>query len=125
LTVNQYRNALADLIGGFRAPNRWDDQRGLRSEYFNGTASSRRGVFDRGGRIAFQPGERVIDRIDPGSALRFRHFHAGRRQIPKTGNQVLDPLGSSLWRRKPAEYEFIVRTETRHPGFGSTTMRDP
>src|SRR5207244_1548379 len=34
LTVRQYRNAVADLIGSFRTPGRWDEQRGLRGEYF-------------------------------------------------------------------------------------------
>ena len=33
LTVRQYRNAVADLIGSFRGPGRWDDQRGLKGEY--------------------------------------------------------------------------------------------
>src|SRR5207253_2939088 len=35
LTVRQYRNVVADLLGGFRNPGRWDAQRGLRGEYFN------------------------------------------------------------------------------------------
>ncbi len=34
LTVRQYRNAVADLIGDFRTPGRWDEQRGLHGEYF-------------------------------------------------------------------------------------------
>src|ERR1700733_1636946 len=29
LTVGQYRNAVADLIGSFRTPSRWDERRGL------------------------------------------------------------------------------------------------
>lgn len=47
LTVRQYRNAVADLIGGFRTPGVWDDKRGLRAEYsrgnrFNGGRSTSR-----------------------------------------------------------------------------------
>src|SRR5262249_11388477 len=34
LTVRQYRNAIADLVGSFRTPGHWDEQRGLRGEYF-------------------------------------------------------------------------------------------
>src|SRR5262245_19084103 len=30
LTVRQYNNTLADLIGSFRTPGTWDEQRGLR-----------------------------------------------------------------------------------------------
>jgi hypothetical protein len=36
LTVRQHRQALADLVGSFREPVRWSDQRGLRAEYFAG-----------------------------------------------------------------------------------------
>ncbi|MBC8870352.1 MAG: DUF1592 domain-containing protein [Planctomycetes bacterium] len=36
LTVRQYRQTVADLIGSFREPVRWGDQRGLRGEYFKG-----------------------------------------------------------------------------------------
>ena len=39
LTVRQYRNAIADLLGSFEAPVRWDDQRGLKAKY---SARSRR-----------------------------------------------------------------------------------
>src|SRR5260221_532117 len=50
LTVAQYRNSIADIIGGFRGPAKWDDKRGLRGEYF----SSR----------GFQGNKRIIDRTD-------------------------------------------------------------
>ena len=36
LTVRQYRNAVADLVGGFRGPGNWDDQRGLKGDYSGG-----------------------------------------------------------------------------------------
>ena len=32
LTVRQYRNAVADLVGSFRSAGRWDDQRGLKAD---------------------------------------------------------------------------------------------
>ncbi len=35
LTVRQYRNAVADLIGTFRDSGPWDDRRGIQAEYFN------------------------------------------------------------------------------------------
>lgn len=34
LTVRQYRQALADLFGSFLGRSEWDDERGLRGEYF-------------------------------------------------------------------------------------------
>ena len=33
LTVRQYKNAIADLLGSFQAPGSWDDQRGLKGDY--------------------------------------------------------------------------------------------
>jgi hypothetical protein len=51
LTVRQYRNAVADLIGGFRQAPKRDDKHGLHGEYFNA----------RG----FQGNKRQIDRLDP------------------------------------------------------------
>ncbi|QOV92427.1 DUF1592 domain-containing protein [Humisphaera borealis] len=59
LTVRQYRNSVADLIGSFRQPIKPDDRRGLRGEYF----ASR----------DFRTDRRLIDRIDP--ELNF-DFHA-------------------------------------------------
>ena len=39
LTVRQYRNAVTDLIGSFRNSGRWDQERGLKGEYYRpGTA---------------------------------------------------------------------------------------
>ena len=43
LTVRQYRNAVTDLIGSFRATGRWDDQRGLKAEYSKGGRRGRNG----------------------------------------------------------------------------------
>ena len=51
LTVRQYRNAVADLIGSFRQGAKPDAQQGLRGEYFK---SRRHNGKDR-----------VIERIDP------------------------------------------------------------
>ena len=51
LTVRQYRNSVADLIGSFRQSIKPDDRRGLRGEYF----ASR----------DFRTERRLIDRVDP------------------------------------------------------------
>src|SRR5262245_48501258 len=34
LTVRQYRNAVADLIGTFRTPGKWEGEGGLKAEYY-------------------------------------------------------------------------------------------
>src|SRR5207248_5804973 len=61
LTVRQYRNAVADLIGSFRTPGKWDAQRGLRGEYFKGRQP--------------RSGNRVLERVDP--QVRFDFGEAG------------------------------------------------
>ena len=61
MTVRQYRNAVADLIGGFRNPGRWDQARGLKGEY------TRAGRRRRGG-----GGGPALERVEPGDPVRFR-----------------------------------------------------
>ena len=55
LTVRQYKNAIADLVGSFQAPARWDDQRGLKAEY---SSRSRRRRNGNGGGSS-------LNRVDP------------------------------------------------------------
>ena len=77
LTVRQFRNALADLIGSFRRPVRIDDQRGLHAVYFN----SRK----------FRDTDRAIRSARPRGELRLWRVKSGPRKAqPAT---VLDPLG--------------------------------
>jgi mono/diheme cytochrome c family protein len=99
LTVRQYRSAVADLVGSFRARpagSSPDDRRGLRAEYFK----SRR----------FRGNERVLERVDP--EIRFDFGQAAPQTEPP-----LDPHQFSIrWEGgvlapETGEYEFIVRTE--------------
>ena len=95
LTVNQYRNVVADLVGSFRSAGLWDEQRGLEGDYFG----SRRGgqgkpLFSRrDGEIRFQfgSGSPQADRIP---ALQFMLRWQGSLLAPETG-----------------DYDFVVRTE--------------
>ena len=95
LTVAQYRNALADLVGSFRTPLKSDNREGLRGEYFNARN--------------FRNNVRLIDRIDP--EVRFDFNTDG--PIP----DKFDPLQfcirweGSVSAPESGNYEFIVRTE--------------
>jgi cytochrome c553 len=95
LTVRQYRNAVADLIGSFRPPVRLPAERGLRGEYFKSRNLS--------------PNERILQRVDPEI-----HFDFGTETPTKA---AFDPHQFSMrWRgsvlaQETGEYEFIVRTE--------------
>jgi mono/diheme cytochrome c family protein len=95
LTVRQYQNAVADLIGSFRTPGRWDNPRGLRGEYFRS--------------YGFRNQNRVYEEIDPviqfdfGEASPdFEKFEAHQFGIRWEGSVLAPETG---------QYEFIVRTE--------------
>lgn len=94
MTVRQYRNAVADLVGSFRTPAKPEDRRGLRGEYFK----SRR----------FRSFDRVLERVDPevrfdfGDAAPDPGLDAYQYSIRWEGSVVAPETG---------EYEFIVKTD--------------
>ena len=94
LTVRQYRNAVADLVGGFRPSPKRDEQRGLKGEYFD----SRN----------FRGDKRVLDRTDPEVRFDFKDQGPGEKigahefAIRWTGSVVADETGV---------YEFVVRSD--------------
>jgi cytochrome c553 len=95
LTVPQYRNAVADLIGSFRSPGRWDEQHGLRGAYFKS--------------FGLRSNNRVLERVDP--AVRFDFGEASPdAKIVETDRFGIRWEGSIL-APETGEYEFKVRTE--------------
>ncbi len=95
LTVRQYRQAVADLVQSFRWTPRWEEQRGLKGEYFNGRS----------------PGQKKAhERIDP--VVNF----AWGKETPVAG-KVTDPyVFAAAWTGSflaptTGLYEFVVRTE--------------
>jgi cytochrome c553 len=96
LTVRQYRNAVADLIGTFRGPTRWDgQQRGLKAEYYK----SRR----------FRQNDRVLERTDP-----MVRFDFGK-DTPVPGktepHEFSIRWAGSVLAPETGDYEFVVRTD--------------
>lgn len=95
LTVGQYRNAVADLVGSFRPAPQPDARQGLKGEYYNARN--------------FRGDKKVFDRVDPGV-----QFHFGQAAPEK---DKFDPHQFSIrWEGTvlPPEtgtYEFVVRTE--------------
>ncbi|WP_020468471.1 DUF1592 domain-containing protein [Zavarzinella formosa] len=93
LTVSQYRNAVADMIGHFRGnATWWDKNRGLKGEYFK----------ER------NPGKRLIERTDPEVKFDFgvnapaeKDFDAKEFSIRWTGSVLIPETG---------EYTFIVKS---------------
>ena len=95
LTVRQYRNAVADLIGSFRGAGRIDDKEGLRGEYFKA----------RG----FRGNTRAFERVDPVVAFDFKD--------KSPDDEKMEPHEFSIrWEGAvtapdTGEYEFVVRTD--------------
>jgi len=95
LTIRQYQNAVADLIGSFRPPSVWGNERGLMGRYF----AARN----------FRPDAKKTERIDAEVQFDFG------KAAPDAEN--FDPnLFSIYWEGSvlapdTGDYEFIVRTE--------------
>ncbi len=95
LTVRQYRQTVADLIGSFRAPGRWDGRRGLQGEYFK----------SRG----FRNGQRALERLDPTVGFDFGTSSPAPDKLD--AHQFSIRWAGSVLAPETGEYEFIVRTE--------------
>ena len=95
LTVRQYQNAVADLIGMFRDEGKWGSERGLKAEY----SKSRR------------PGrDAQIERIDPTVQFDFGEASPDPEKLDDPSSFSIRWEGSVL-APETGEYEFIVRTE--------------
>lgn len=95
LTVRQYRNAVADLVGTFRPAAKADDRRGLQGEYFK----SRR----------FRPGDKALDRIDP--EVKFDFGTASPEPGKLEAHEFSIRWEGSLLAPETGDYEFVIRTE--------------
>jgi cytochrome c5 len=95
LTVNQYRMALADLVASFQPAIRWDDQRGLSAEYYDGRGFRRDG--------------RKLRRVDPLVDWEFGESSPVEGQIGKEEFAIRWQGG--LWVPETGEYEFLVETD--------------
>lgn len=95
LTVRQFRNAVADLIGSFRAPASLDPREGLRAEYFKTARQEQK--------------DRTLERIDPEV-----HFDFGAKGPTPEQNdpyQFAMRWQGTLLAPDTGEYEIIVRSE--------------
>ena len=96
LTVRQYRNAVADLIGSFREPGIWDDkEHGLRGEYYKNKR--------------LRPADRVISRLDP--EVKFDFGLTGPEPDKFDANEFSITWKGAVLAPETGEYEFIVKTD--------------
>ena len=94
LTVRQYQNSAADLIGHFRRPPGGGQGRGLRGEYFEGSRPE---------------GERRLKRIDPVIKFDFAEDRALRKRMPPEGFSAR--WTGSVHAPETGKYKFLVRTD--------------
>jgi cytochrome c553 len=101
LTVRQYRNSIADIIGSFRGGAKLDERRGLHGEYFNARF--------------FQNNKKLIDRVD--GQVQFDFGISGPVADKEKDKVKFDPhqfcirWEGSVLAPESGAYEFIVRTE--------------
>ncbi|OWK39123.1 DUF1592 domain-containing protein [Fimbriiglobus ruber] len=96
LTVRQYRNAVADVIGAFRGTAKWDyDKQGLRGEYFDAKN--------------FPGNKRMIDRTDPVVVFDFGTSTPAPGKID--AHQFSIRWEGSVLAPETGTYEFVVRTD--------------
>ncbi len=95
LTVRQYHNTVADLIGSFRGPTVWEGPKGLHGEY------SKTQRFRN-------PSDRIIDRVD--STIQF-DFGVNLPTGKEIGHRFAIRWEGSILAPETGDYEFVVRTE--------------
>lgn len=95
LTVTQYRNALADLIGSFRPAADTLGEHGLRGEYFKGKR--------------FRDKERMLDRLDAEVAFDFGEASPVPEKLDAAEFAIRWQGG--VHAPETGEYEFILKTD--------------
>jgi cytochrome c553 len=95
LTVRQYREAVADLVGSFSDAGRWDGERGLRAEYFNAKH--------------FRGDKRVLERRDPAVDFHFGEGSPLAEQID--AKEFCIRWEGSVLALETGDYEFNIKTE--------------
>lgn len=95
LTIRQYRNAVTDLIGSFRPPGHWGEERGLMGRYFAARE--------------FRAEAKKIERTD--AEVRFDFGKAAPDAENFDPNVFSIYWEGSVFAPDTGDYEFIVRTE--------------
>lgn len=92
LTVRQYQQTVADLVGRFRWNNSWDEGRGLKAEYFKSKS--------------FRNDARVLERIDATVDFDFGEASPLKGKIP--AEEFALKWQGGLLAPETGEYEFIL-----------------
>jgi len=95
LTVRQYQNAVADLVGSFSQPGQWGDERGLRGEYYDSRRTRRE--------------KRVFERID--AMIDFDYEAASPDPETIGTDEFSASWEGSILAPDTGDYQFIIETK--------------
>ena len=95
LTVRQHQNVLADLIGSFRGPVSWGEERGLRGQYFAARE--------------YKPDAQKIKRTDPEVNFNWGDATPDPEKLEKQTFYI--QWDGSVLAPDTGTYEFVVKTE--------------
>ena len=95
LTVRQYLNTAADLIGSFSGEGQWDEKRGLKGTYYNARN--------------FRGDKKVIERIDPQVAFEFAGESPDPAKIGK--DEFAIQWQGGVLAEETGEYEFCLKAD--------------
>ena len=95
LTIAQYLNSVADIVGSFRSRKELDDRRGLNAEYHNARN--------------FRGDKRVIERIDPKIDFNFADSSPDTNKID--AKEFAMRWRGSVIAEETGDYEFCLKTE--------------
>lgn len=95
LTVRQYRLAIADLVGTFRAPFPKEERQGLKAEYYDARN--------------FRNDKRVLERVDPEINFDFKDGTPVAGKID--AHQFAIRWEGAVQAPETGMYEFVVRTD--------------
>lgn len=95
LTIAQYLNSVADVLGSFRARKELDDRRGLNADYHNARN--------------FRDEKRVIERVDPKIDFNFEASSPDTNKID--AKEFAVRWRGSVIAEETGDYEFCLKTE--------------
>lgn len=95
LTVRQYRNSIADLIGAFRPGTQIDASQGLSAQYFKARE--------------FETKNLAMQRVDPNIAFDFQNRSPDAERIPP--HEFAIRWEGAILAPDTGEYEFHIKTE--------------
>jgi mono/diheme cytochrome c family protein len=95
LTVPQYLNSVADLVGSFREQKQIDNGRGLAAEYYNARN--------------FREQKQVVERIDPKVEFNFANGSPDTNKIE--AKEFAIRWRGSVMAEETGDYEFCLKTE--------------